>query len=216
MIPTASSTTPRCTTMPPLARPTRPAPPPDVPGARRAHRQHEGAGRPWRPPWRRGRSRRAWPMPRRPNATHTTTVSTPIHAGMARRCHSTAAAHLAPAEHGRHRHQEEQGQADRDGHRVEEGRADRHLLLGDRLVEQREDGAEQDDEGEADEQHVVEEEGALPTERRVDAARRAQPVAAPGDETEADDDHGEEEADQQRPERRTPRTRAPMRSRRSG
>ena len=59
------------------------------------------------------------------------------------------AAHLAPAEHRRDRHEEEQGEAGRDGDRVEEGRADGHLLLGDRLVEERVHGAEQHDEGEA-------------------------------------------------------------------
>ena len=88
MMPTASRTTPRCTIMPPLARPTRP--------------RHQPTWRVWAARTERTRARAAVaaamaprpnpisvPMPRRPKATQSTTVPTPIHTGMARRCHST-------------------------------------------------------------------------------------------------------------------------------
>jgi hypothetical protein len=96
---------------------------------------------------------------------------------------------LAPAQRRRHGHEEQEGQADRDGHGVEERRAHIDLLLRHGLVEKRVQGAQQDDEGEADEEQVVEEEGTLAAQGGVDAARRAQAVAPPGDEPEADHDH---------------------------
>ena len=187
--------------MPPLARPDQAAPPARRGGRAPPAPRAPGRAPRWRRPWPRGRSRQR-AKPRSPKPRTPRPCSTPTQAGTARRCHRTAPLILRQLKHRRHRHEEQQGQADRDGDRVEEGRADGHLLLGDRLVEEREDGAEQHDEGEADEQDVVEQERALPPERRVDAARRAQAVAPPGDEPEADDDHGEEEPDQERPEGR--------------
>ena len=71
-----------------------------------------------------------------------------------------------------------------------------------RLDDQREHGAEQHDEGERGEQHVVGEERALARERRVDAAGRPQPVAPPADEPDGDEHDEAEEAEQQRPDRR--------------
>ena len=114
---------------------------------------------------------------------------------------------FAPAEHRRHRHEEEQGEADRNGHRVEERRAHIDLLLGRRLVEERIQRAEQHDEGEADEEHVVEQERPLAPEGGVDATRGAQTVTAPGDEPEAHDDDREEEPDEQAARCPTPRRR---------
>ena len=89
-------------------------------------------------------------------------------------------ADLAPAQRGSHGHEEEEGQADGHGDRVEEGRADIDLLLRHGLVEQRVERPQQDDEGEADEEQVVQQEGALPAERRVDppGERRRSPRQA--------------------------------------
>ena len=58
------------------------------------------------------------------------------------------------------------------------------LAVLQRLDDQREDRAEQHDEGEHGEQHVVGQERALARQRRVDRPGRAQPVAAPGDQRE--------------------------------
>ena len=155
--------------MPPLARPTRPRHHPTWRVRAGAHRKHQGADR--------GGGRHgaeaepdegAGPAQAPRDAHHDGEHSDPGGDGQA--LPQRGPAHLAPREHGRHRHQEQQGQAGGDGHRVEEGRADRHLLLGDRLVEQRVDGSEEDHQGEADEHHVVEKERALPPERCVDAS----------------------------------------------
>jgi hypothetical protein len=82
-------------------------------------------------------------------------------------------ADFAPTQRGRHGHQEEEGQAEWNGDGVEEGRAHIDLLLGDRLVEEGVERAQQDDEREPDEEEVVEQEGAFATERGVDTSRRA-------------------------------------------
>src|ERR1700733_8698027 len=152
MIPTASRTTPRCTIMPPLARPTRP--------------RHNPTWRAWAARTERTRARAAVaaamaprpnpirvPKPRRPKATQSTTVPTPIHTGIARRCHSTGPLILRQLSTG--------ATAMRKSNGVEERRAHVHLLLCRRLVEERVQGAEQDHEGEADEEQVVEKERTL-------------------------------------------------------
>ena len=72
---------------------------------------------------------------------------------------------------GRDGHQEQQGEADRRRQPVEVRRADDGAAVLQRLDEQREHRAEQDDEGEHREQHVVGEERALARQRRVDRAR---------------------------------------------
>ncbi len=208
MTPTASRTTPEVHDHAAVGPPHQAAPPTDVAGAGRPHGEDEGAGRGGgghgaeAEADERGEAAQA-----EGDAQHDGAHADPHRDGQPLPQH--AAAHLAPAQDRRHGHEEEQGQADRDGDGVEERRADAHLLLGDRLVEKRVEGAEQHDEGESDEEHVVEEERALAPERGVDTPRRAQAVAAPGDQAEPHDDHGEEEADQQRARGRTRRTRGP-------
>ena len=78
---------------------------------------------------------------------------------------------FAPAQRGRHGHQEKKGQPEGNGDGVEEGRADVDLLLGHGLVEERVERAQQDDECEPDEEEVVEQEGTLAAEGGVDAPR---------------------------------------------
>ena len=84
---------------------------------------------------------------------------------------------LPPRQHGRDRHEEQQREADRHRHAVEVGPPDRDALAVHRLDHEREHGAEQHDERERGEQHVVGEERALARDRRVDRPRRAQPIA---------------------------------------
>ncbi len=127
---------------------------------------------------------------------------TPAQAAGARRRHSTPASTVRHDRAGASAIRTRSARPDRDRHRVEVGRTDGDLLVLERLVQEREQGAEQDHEGEADEEQVVEQERALPTERRVDPARRADAVAPPGDESEADHHDEQEEADQQRSEGR--------------
>ncbi len=178
--------TPMWTIIPPLARPTRP-----------------------RQPWRRVASttwRSAEPAahPASVKATSGVTPLAPTATAMA----SVAAAapgrpeqpvaqqldaRLAPRQHRRHGHEEQQGQADRRRQPVEVRRADDGAAVLQRLDEQREHRAQQDDEGEHGEQHVVGEERALARQRRVDGARRAQPVAAPPDEGQR---HGDDDAEE--------------------
>ena len=88
MTPSASTTTPRCTTMPPLARPTRPRHQPTcrVRAARtdsaRARTAVAAAMAPRPNPI-------SVATPRRPKITQSTTVATPTHTGIASRCHRT-------------------------------------------------------------------------------------------------------------------------------
>ena len=87
----------------------------------------------------------------------------------------------------------------RDGGEV--GRTDGHLRAVDRLVEEGKDGAEQHDDGEADEEHVVGDEEPLAREGVIDTHRRAQPVTAPGEQARTERHDHEEEADEQRTQR---------------
>ena len=90
MMPIAMTMTPRWTTMPPLARPIRPRHHPTCRArvartdSTRARIAVAAANAPRPKPTRGAR-------PRNPKATQSTTVSTPAHAGTARRCQSTAA-----------------------------------------------------------------------------------------------------------------------------
>ena len=151
------------------------APPADMPGVRAPHREHEGAsGRGRRHgPEAEADQRAEAPQPES-HAEHDGADADPDRDGQP--LPEDLAAHFAPAEHGGHRHEEEQHQAGRDGDRVEEGRADVDLLLGERLVEQRVERADEHDEGEADEDHVVQQERALPAR----AARRCRRASAGG------------------------------------
>ena len=178
--------TPMWTIIPPLARPTRP-----------------------RHPWRRVASttwRSAEPTahPASVNATSGASPVAPRHDGdgqrgdpAPRRPEQPVAqqlqARLAPRQHRGDRHQEQQGQPDRRRQPVEVRRADDGAAVLQRLDEQREHRAEQDDEGEHREQHVVGEERALPRQRRVDGAGRAQAVTAPPDQGQR---HGDDEAEE--------------------
>ena len=107
----------------------------------------------------------------------------------------------APTDQRGERHQDEQHDRHRHGHRREVRRADGDLTPVDRFVEQREDGTEQHDDREADEEHVVGDEETLAGERVVDAHRRTQSVTAPREQSHTERDRDEEEADQQRTER---------------
>ena len=112
--------------------------------------------------------------PRAPRTTATSIVSPPIHAGTSSRLPHHLAARRAPRQRGRHRHEEEQREADGRGHAVEVGLADRQPRAAQRLGDQREHRAEQHHERERREQQVVGEERRLARHRGVDAARRAQ------------------------------------------
>ncbi len=68
-------------------------------------------------------------------------------------------------------------------HRVEVGPPDSDLLAVQGLDEQREHRPEEHDERETREEKVVDQERPFSRDRGVDRARRAQPVAPPGDET---------------------------------
>src|SRR5438093_12224290 len=72
----------------------------------------------------------------------------------------------------------EQHQRERERNRVavEPGRAEAGSLTGDRLRDEREEGAPEDDEAEADEREVVEQEYRLAREQRVEPPRRAEVV----------------------------------------
>jgi hypothetical protein len=72
---------------------------------------------------------------------------------------------LAPRQHRRDRHEEQQRQPDGSGHPVEVRRTDREAVVVHRLDDEREHGAQQDDERERREEHVVGQEGALARER---------------------------------------------------
>ena len=85
-------------------------------------------------------------------------------------------------------------------HRVEVGRSHRHLLASERLVEKREDRAEQHDEREGREEEVVEDERTLSAEWRVDPSGRAQPVTAPGDQPDPGSEDDTEEPEKKRPD----------------
>ena len=131
-------------------------------------------------------------------------VSAPTQAGTA----EPAAQHLArgrpPRQGGRHRHEEQQRQPEREGHPVEVRLAHRQLLVPQRLDQEREDRAEQHHEGEGGEEEVVGQEGAFPGDGGVDPARRPQPVTPPGDEPDPGDGG-------QAPGRRAARRRWPTR-----
>ena len=62
---------------------------------------------------------------------------------------------VAPGHHGCQRHQRQEGDAGRCGHRVEVGRADRDLHAIDGLVQQWEHGSQQDHDGQTHEDNVV-------------------------------------------------------------
>ena len=104
----------------------------------------------------------------------------------------------APGQHRPHRHQEQQGQSHRPGHAVEVGVAHRDGAAVHGLDDQREHGAQQHDEGEHGEGHVVGQESGLAGQGRVDAPLRAELVAPPGDEPQRRHHHHGEEAGQGR------------------
>ena len=133
----------------------------------------------------RGRRRRWTPSPRAPSSTEMPSAATRDTAGQNSRSRSSSARRLAPRQHRGDGHEREQAQAD--GHRqpVEERRAHRALAAVERLTDEREHGAQQHHEGEGGEHHVVGQEGAFARHRRVDAAGRAQAIAAPADEARA-------------------------------
>ena len=136
MIPMAMMTTPRWTTMPPLARPTRPRHHPAwrVREARtestRARAAVEAATAP-RPNPIRGST------PRRPKATQTTMVSAPAQTGTARRCQSTVPLILRQLSTGATAIKKSRASPTGTATVLKYGRAHRHLLLGGGLVEQR-------------------------------------------------------------------------------
>ena len=109
---------------------------------------------------------------------------------------------LPPRQHRGHRHQEQEDDDDRRCHPVEVRTSDRQAVAVDRLGQQREHRAEQDDEAEGGEQQVVGEEGALTRDRRVDRPRRPQAVAPPSDQHHRDEDDESEEREDPRPDRR--------------
>ena len=100
-----------------------------------------------------------------------TSAPAPHHAGQNSALAEQLGARLAPRQHRGDGHEEQERQADRRREPVEVRRTDDRPAVLQRLDEQREDGAEQDDEGEHREQHVVGEEGALTRQRRVDRTR---------------------------------------------
>ena len=165
--------------MPPLARPTRPRHPwrrvastswrAAAPAAKPAEPKTPAAARGPSAPASTRDDQRTDAAPRRPEQP----VAQQLGAG------------LAPRQHRRDGHQEQQDEADRHGHagRRTARRPRSAVLQG--LDDQREHRAEQHDEREHGEDHVVGEERALAGDRRVDRARRAQPVAAPRDQARA-------------------------------
>ena len=187
---TAMMITPMCTTMPPLARPTRPP-----------------------RPWRRVAStswRRADPAakPPSPNATQrcpavgadghrerdrTRAASTPARTTARGAARPTPCATAAP---GATPIRNSSDEPDRHRQPVEVRGADDGPAVLERLDEQREDRAEQHDEREHREQHVVGEERSLARDRRVDRTGRPQPIAAPGDQPERHDHDDAEERQQ--------------------
>ena len=100
-------------------------------------------------------------MPRTPPITHATTTSPPAQAGHDQAAAQRAHRGLAPRQGGADGHEEQQGQADGQGHGVEVGGAHRDLLAAPRLVEQGEDRPEQHDEGQRHEEQVVQQERAF-------------------------------------------------------
>ena len=182
-IPTVASTTPRCTTIPPEDRPSSPR---HVRRAALAGRAEVAAERAQRRPGgddgeevRDERAeRRAHRRPRGPRR-----APVPANALTRTRRHTTQPSTWRQPEDRGDRHEEEHAQGDGDRDRVEVGGPDGHRRVLDRLVREREDGPEQDDGGEADEQHVVRDERALAADRLVDrrpasgAGRRARRAA---------------------------------------
>ncbi len=110
-----------------------------------------------------------------PRYAHRRLPRRPAIAGIVRRSRKSPERGLSPREDRTDRHQSEEREPERDRHRVEVRRSDRDLLASERLVEQREDRAEQDDEREGREKEIVQDERALAAEWRVDASRRPQP-----------------------------------------
>ena len=155
---------------PAVGPPDEAPPPPDMAGLRGAHGQVEGPGGGGAGHGtesetdQRGRAA----QPER-HADHDRADADPDRDGETLPEHRPA--DLAPAQHRRHGHEEQERQAGRNSDRVEEGRADGDLLLRDRLVQKRIHGAEQHHERETDEQHVVEQERTLASEGRVDPPR---------------------------------------------
>ena len=214
------TTTPMWTTMPPLARPTRPRHPASAARAgaapagravRQAPRTDSTRARPAEAAANAPRPKASsGSIPWMPPTTQATTTSTPMAAGTARRPRMTSADDLRHGSAGATAIRNSSAETERDDQPVEVGGADGHLGAAvERLVEEGEDGAEQDDEGEEDEQEVVGQEGAFAADGRVDAARRPQPVTPPGDQADPDHQHQAEEAEQQRADGRGRRTRAP-------
>ena len=143
---TAIMIMPMWTTMPPLARPTSPAE--ALTPGREHELAHRRAGREPAETERQHRGRRRGTRA----AAAITTVATPAIAGHHKPLAQQFAGRLAPRQHRRDRHQEQQGEADRHGHPVEVRHADREPLAVHRLDDQREHRAEQHHERERGEQ----------------------------------------------------------------
>ena len=177
--------------MPPLARPTRPRQP-----CRRVAstscRTAEPAAKAPRP------RTRTVPAPRVPRATATAMVIAPAHAGHSSRRASTSSDAFRQGSTGATAMRNSKPMPIGTVMRLKYGAPTESGTVVQRLRQQREHGAEQHDEGEPGEEHVVGEEGALARHRRVDRPGRPQPVTAPTDQAEGDRDDEHEERQQPR------------------
>ena len=191
----AITITPRCTIIPPLARPTKPRQP-----CRRVAITN----------WRKAEPAA---KPAKKNATNDVRSAATQHhrqdqragadpSGPEQAMAQQLARRLAPGQHRRHRHEKEQAQPERHGHLIEEGLAHADASVLERLHQQREHGAQQHHEGEGGEQQIVEQERALTTHWRVDGAGRTQSIASPADQYQRHRHHNAEEGKQERPDRR--------------
>ena len=99
--------------------------------------------------------------PSAPTNTATAIAAAPIHAGQNNRSRSSSPEALRQGKHRCDAHQEQQRQPDRHRQPVEVRRTHDGAAILERLDEQREDRAQQHDEREHGEDHVVREERAL-------------------------------------------------------
>ena len=158
-----------------LAMRAPPGPHADRDGAADA-REREGGERE-REDLRDARARRA--------RARTTSVMPPAHAGTSRRRRRSSPLAARHGSSGPTAMRNSSAMPIGTRHPLEVRLADRQLAVLERLGEQREHRAGEHDERERGEQQVVEQERGLARHRRVDAARRAQRVAAPRDERDA-------------------------------
>src|ERR1051326_5401510 len=94
--------------------------------------------------------------------------------------------------------EEDKRRADRNDHRVEVRTADAHLLAANRFDDEREDGADENREGEQDEEEVVDEEHPLAADRTFDASFGLEGIHADGEQGDGADEDGREEDEDRR------------------